>query len=95
MQDRNSFTNRNDWFTAIAAFTVWFAHFLLVWSASVIWPGRAVGSTVAVLLTLIAFAGLGLLWRRVRPVSGRSVAGLGMALAALAIAFSCVPALIG
>ncbi|KHL26262.1 hypothetical protein PK98_07245 [Croceibacterium mercuriale] len=95
MQDPDSFINRTDWFTATAALTIWFAHFMLVWCASVIWPGQALGRIVGVLLTVIAFAGLGVLWRRVRPVRVQSVAGLGLALASMAIAFSCVPALIG
>lgn len=95
MQERDSFTNRTDWFTAVAALTVWFVHFMLVWGASVIWPGKATGNIVAVLLTLMAFGGLGVLWRRARPVPVQSVGGLGLALAAMAIAFSCVPALIG
>ncbi len=95
VEDRNSFTNRNDWFTAVAALTVWFAHFMLVWSASVIWPWQVLGNILAVLLTLGAYAGLFVLWRRVRPVSVQSVAGLGLAIAAMAITFSCVPALIG
>ena len=95
MEDGNSFINRNDWFTAVAALTVWFAHFMLVWCASVIWPGQATGNIVAVLLTLVAYALLFVLWRRVRPVSVQSVAGLGLAIATMAISFSCVPALIG
>ena len=95
MQDHDAFTNRTDWFTATAALTVWFAHFMLVWCASVIWPGQALGRIIGVLLTLGAYAVLGVLWRRVRPVSVQSVAGLGLAIATMAITFSCVPALIG
>jgi hypothetical protein len=95
MQDHDSFTNRTDWFTATAALTIWFAHFMLGWCASVIWPGQATGRIAGVLLTLVAFASLGVLWRRVRPVRVQSVAGLGLGLAATAIAFSTVPALIG
>ena len=95
MEDPNSFTNRNDWFTAVGALTVWFAHFMLVWSASVIWPGQLPGNVVAILLTLAAYGALALLWRRVRPVRIQSVAGLGLAIATMAITFSCVPALIG
>lgn len=95
VEDCDSFINRQDWFTAVAGLTVWFAHFMLVWCASVIWPGQATGNIVAVLLTLAAYAVLFVLWRRVRPVSLQSVAGLGLAIAAMAITFSCVPALIG
>lgn len=95
MADGNTFINRTDWFTAFTALCVWFAHFMLVWCASVIWPVGPVGRIVAVGLTLAAFAALGWLWRRVRPVTIRSVAGLGLAIAAMAITFSCVPALIG
>ncbi|WP_347304350.1 hypothetical protein V5740_07030 [Croceibacterium sp. TMG7-5b_MA50] len=87
--------NRIDWFTAFWALCVWFAHFMLVWSASVIWPVGPIGRIVALGLTLVALAVNGWLWRRVRPVSIRSVAGLGLAIATVAISFSTVPALIG
>lgn len=95
MNDPDSFTNRNDWITATAALTVWFAHFMLVWCVSVIWPGQTLANAIAVLLTIGAYASLFVLWRRVRPVPLQSVAGLGLAIATMAITFSCVPALIG
>lgn len=95
MQDQDSFINRTDWFTAIAALTVWFAQFMLVWGASIIWPGQVLGNIVAMLLTLAAYAALAVLWRRVRPVRLQSVAGLGLAIATMAVTFSVVPALIG
>lgn len=95
MTDPATFTNRTDWFTAFWALCVWFGHFMLAWSASVIWPVGATGRIVAGVLSLVAFAALGWLWRRVRPVSIRTVGGLGLAIAAMAIAFGTVPPLIG
>jgi len=89
------FINRIDWFTAIAALAVWFAHFMAVWCASVIWPDQAAGRIVGVALTIAAFGALYWLRRRAGKPPLHNVAGLGLAIAAVAIAFSCVPALIG
>ena len=32
------FDNEQDWFTVTAAMAVWAAHFMLLWSASVVFP---------------------------------------------------------
>ena len=89
------FTNKQDWFTATAALAVWAAHFMLLWAASVIFPGQLAARWIAAVLTLVAGVALGWLWVRARRPSLLSVAGLGLGLGAAGVAFGFVPALIG
>ena len=89
------FSNRHDWFTATAALAVWAAHFMLLWTASVVFPGDAAARWIAVGLTAIAGLTLGWLWMRTRRPSVFSAAGLGLGIAAAGVAFDLAPALIG
>ena len=89
------FSNRLDWFTAGWALVVWAVHFTLLWAAGVVFPGQPAARWLALLLTLVAAAALVWLWRRSEARSVRSVAGLGIGLAALVTAFDAAPALIG
>lgn len=89
------FSNRHDWFTVTAAMAVWAAHFMLLWSASVVFPGHAAGHWVAAALTLVAAAALAWLWRRASRPPIRSAAGLGLAIAAAGVAFDFAPAVLG
>jgi len=91
----SEFTNRHDWFTISLALSIWAAHFMLLWSASSIFPGQAAARWAALALTVLAF---GALWqvRRLRKISGfRSVEGLGVGIATVAVAFTAMPAMIG
>ncbi len=91
----SEFTNKHDWITISLALSIWAAHFMLLWSASSIFPGHAAARWVASGLTVLAFAAL---WqvRRQRKISGfRSVEGLGVGIATVAVAFTAMPALIG
>ena len=86
------YSNAHDWFTAIAALAVWAAHFMILWTASVVFPGQAAGRWIAFALTLIAGAALAWLWLRASRPPLRSAAGLGLAIAAAGIAFGFAPA---
>lgn len=92
---RHDFTNRQDWLAPSIALTVWAAHFMLVWSASSVFPGRPLANWIAVALTVVALAGLVWIWRWRRVATVRSVTGLGIAIAGVAIVYSALPALIG
>lgn len=88
-------SNKHDWLAPAMAFSVWAAQFMLLWSASSVFPGQPAARWIAIVLTLLAF---GALWRirRRRGVSGfRSVEGLGLGIATVAVAYTALPALIG
>ena len=89
------FSNQHDWFTATAALAVWAGHFMLVWAASVVFPGQTAGRWIALALTLFAAAALAWLWLRASRPPLRSAAGLGLALGSAGVAFDLAPALIG
>lgn len=92
---RGEFTNKHDWLTISLALCVWAAHFMLMWSASSIFPGQAAARWAALIITILAFVALRQL-RRHRGVSGfRSVEGLGVGIATVAVAYTALPALIG
>jgi hypothetical protein len=88
-------SNRHDWFTVVAAMAVWAAHFMLLWTASVTFPGQAAGRWIAFALTLAAAVALAGLWLRASRPPLRSSAGLGLAIAAAGVAFDFAPALLG
>ena len=89
------FSNGHDWFTVGAAMAVWAGHFMLLWTASVVFPGQAAGRSIALALTLLAGAALAWLWLRASRPPLRSAAGLGLALGSAGVAFDLAPALIG
>jgi len=89
------FSNDHDWFTVTAALVVWAAHFMLVWAASVVFPGQPLGRWIAFALTLLAGVALGWLWMRASRPSLFSAAGLGLGIAAAGVAFDVAPALVG
>ena len=89
------YSNAHDWFTAIAALAVWAAHFMILWTASVVFPGQAAGRWTAVALTLLAAVAIGWLWLRASRPPLFAVPGLGLAIAAAGIVFDFAPALIG
>ncbi|BBC71654.1 hypothetical protein MKP08_14090 [Erythrobacter sp. LQ02-29] len=87
------FHNDHDWWTATAALAVWAAHFGLAWSVSSVLPGDPVVLWITLALTLAAFAALAALWRWKRIRSIVSVAGLGIALAGVAVLWDFLPVL--
>ncbi len=89
------FTERADWQGAAWALAVWAAHFSLLWGASSVLPGSAAARWIALAGTLAAFAALALVWRvRSRHGKGRLVP-VASGIAALAILFGALPALVG
>jgi hypothetical protein len=91
---RDEFVNKLDWFTLAAAFAIWAAHFMLAWTISSVLPGERIVLWLTVALTAIALGLLALLWRRRRVVRIRSVPGLAIAMATLAVLFDFAPALL-
>ena len=89
------FTDPVDWQGAGWALVVWLAHFTLLWGASSVFPHEAAARWLALAGTIAACAVLVLLWRMRGVSTVRSVPGLGIALAAVAILFGAMPALIG
>jgi len=91
----NDYNNRLKLLTPILALTVWAAHFLLLWCASSIFPEQVLARWLAAAFTLIALVALyGIMrWQAVTTVF--SIPGLGLALSAVAIVFTAMPALIG
>ena len=88
------FSNGHGWFTVGAAMAVWAAHFMLLWTASVVFPGQAAGRSIALALTLLAGAALAWLWLRASRPPPPSAAGLGLAIAAAGVAFDFAPAVL-
>ena len=98
--DRGSFAA---WVPITGAFSIWFAHFLLIYAAALIWPDQALAKVAAAVATLLALGLLALLFRWLRSVhaGGAQTAfarrfGMGsLFIATAATVFDAVPALIG
>lgn len=54
------------WRPMLTAFVIWFAHFMVIWAASEIWPAQWAANAVAWGATAIALLAVGMHWRRVR-----------------------------
>lgn len=92
---RGEFVNKVDWLAIALALTIWASHFMLVWVASSIFPHQSAARWIALVLTMAGLAGLWLVvrWRHVRSVN--SIEGLALALAAVAVSYSALPAFVG
>lgn len=90
-----AFSNRTDWGAVVIALAIWTVQFMAKWGASIVFPGAAAGRIIGALLSLAGLAALVWLWRARRVRSPSSVAGLGIAIAALATIYDTLPALIG
>lgn len=87
------FENELDWQVLTGALAVWFAHFMISWSISSIFPGMDIVLWLTLAATLAAIAALAALWRWRATTSIRSTSGLAIAVAGAAVAFTFAPAL--
>jgi len=87
--------NKTDWLTPFLALILWTAHFMILWGASIIFPGHALARWIALAVTLAALGALVWLWRASKVRSVFSVPGLGIAVAGAGVVFDALPALIG
>lgn len=83
-----------NWRTLVLAFLLWTAHFGIVYAAELILPGDPAVGWIALVAALFAWASLALLWRNLGS-GGSPVIKLGLAIAALAILYQTLPAVIG
>ncbi|ARU15988.1 hypothetical protein A9D14_07040 [Croceicoccus marinus] len=91
----SDFHTRHDWRTLAIALTIWTGHFIVAWLASIIFPDQPIARWIAAALTVLCLAALYLLWSRKARPPLRSVAGLGIALSAVGVAYGTLPAVIG
>ncbi|MFY8195771.1 MAG: hypothetical protein ACOVKV_11865 [Novosphingobium sp.] len=89
------FTETTDWQGASWAFTVWAAHFSVLWGASSMFPGMAVARWIALFATLSALGALLWLWRIRQARRGKTILLFAIGISALSILFGAMPALIG
>lgn len=92
---KQHYSETTDWAGAAWALTVWAAHFTLLWTASSIWPGEAAARWAALVVTVAALGALAILWRTRVGGPRFSIPALGIAMAAAAIFFGSLPALVG
>ena len=89
------------WGPILTAFTIWFAHFLLCWAASEIWPQGRTAHALAWALTALALLALGLHLLRVNATTpggeltawSRRFAQGAVAIATAAVVFVALPSL--
>jgi len=91
---RDELNLHSNWKIMVLAFLVWAAHFMIAYGAELIMPGNPAVRWIALGAALAACALLAQGWRRVGS-DGSPVVRLALAIAALAIAFQTLPALIG
>lgn len=87
------FENELDWMALVGALAIWSAHFMVAWAISSVFPGERIVLWLTLALTGAALAALAWLWRRRKVVTAGSVAGLAIVLAALAVLYDFLPAL--
>jgi hypothetical protein len=87
-------SNKHDWLAPALAFSVWAAHFMLLWSASSVFPGQPAAKWIAAALTIFAYGALWWVRRRRGVVGFRSVEGLGVGIATVAVTYTTLAALI-
>ena len=89
------------WRPIVTAFVIWFAHFMVIWAASEIWPHEWMANTVAWAATAIALLAIGVHWVRVKAQHAEGELSdwnhhfaLGaVAIATVAVVFSASPSL--
>jgi hypothetical protein len=85
----------------VAAFTIWFAHFMACWVAVEIWPGQWLAHVLAWGFTAVALLALGLYALRLKrsapqgELTGwtRRFGQGAAAIAALAVVFTAIPSI--
>lgn len=92
MSDR--FENQLDWVALGGAFAIWAAHFMLAWSIVSIFPGKPIVVWLTLALTAVALGALASIWRKRAVASIRSVPGLAIAVAGIAVLYVFLPAVI-
>lgn len=92
MQDRLNLPQ--NWQTLGLSFVLWAVHFAVVYAAELIMPNNPAVRWIALAAALAAWLALFIWWRRLRERRG-SISTLAMCLAALAIGYQTLPALIG
>jgi hypothetical protein len=86
----------------VTAFTIWFAHFMVIWAAGEIWPHQWIANALAWGGTAIALLAVGVHFVRVKaqhadgglPDWNYHFARGAVAIATVAILFSAVPSFV-
>ncbi len=95
----DEYSETTDWPGAGWAFAVWAAHFSVLWGASSAFPGDQAARWIALAATVVALAALAWFWRdragKLTRCAGRHVLPLAIGIAAAAILFGALPALVG
>lgn len=60
------------WVPIIGALSIWFAHFLLAYTAALIWPHQPMAKIVSVIITVVALAMLAVLFVKLRAAAPTS-----------------------
>ncbi len=88
--------------TMLHAFLIWFAHFMLCWTAVEIWPDALRANMLAWGFTAVALLAMGMQWVQVHRSTERGelatfdhqMARGSIAIAALAILFTTLPSIV-
>lgn len=90
------------WPPIATAFTIWFVHFMLCWTAGEIWPHQWLANALAWAFTAIALLGLGVHFMRAK--AQRAECGLAgwsyryapraIAIATAAVLFTALPSMV-
>lgn len=91
----DDFRNRHDWLAPTLALSIWAAHFMLLWSASSVFPGQPAARWIAAALTVAAIVALRFVRQRRGVTRLHSVEGLGIGIATVAVAYTALPAIVG
>lgn len=80
--------------TALFAFAIWTAHFMVTYGAALIFPEQVLVRWIALAALVVAVAALGRrVWRIARPRAKLELAATGIAF--VAIVFGTFPAVVG
>ena len=90
------------WRPILTAFSIWFAHFMLCWAATEIWPNQWRANQLAWGFTVVALLAMGVHFLRLRAAIPRGdLTGFtsrftygAIAIATVAILFSALPSLV-
>lgn len=86
------------WPAVLPAFSGWFAHFIVCWAATEIWPGQWAANIVAWVATAVALLALQLHGVRLnaqqRPAWQQRFAQRAGAVASVAVLFGALPSLV-